>query len=116
MNFKQVILMRTDLQMSKGKIAAQTGHAVIEAFLKTQKQSPENVQEWLSSGAEKVVLKISSEKELLEFFEKLKKLFPCALIKDAGHTQVESGTPTCIGIGPVKESEINKFTSKLKLL
>ena len=113
---KQVIVIRSDLGMGKGKLASQTAHASIEAMDKTLKKEPEWVGEWKESGMAKVVLKIGSEKELLELFEKVKKLIPTALIHDAGRTQIESGTPTCIGIGPAPESEIDRFTKHLKLL
>ncbi|MBN2127081.1 MAG: peptidyl-tRNA hydrolase [Candidatus Diapherotrites archaeon] len=116
MNYKMLILVRNDLKMGKGKIAAQCGHAVLEAYKKALNKTPEAVQEWEMLGQEKVVLKVESKKELLEWFEKLKNLFPIALIKDAGHTQVTPGEPTCVGIGPALESELNKFTKELKLL
>ncbi len=110
---KQVIVVRTDLKMGKGKIAAQCAHASIEAMLKSDKG---DVAEWRASGMKKIVLKISSKKELLELFEKMKKKFPTALIKDAGLTQIESGEATCIGIGPAEEKEIDEFVGHLKLL
>jgi len=116
MNLKQIAIIRQDLDLGKGKIASQCGHAFIEAFLKTLKQKPEWINEWINEGQAKIVLKAKNEKELLEYFEKLKKLFPTVLIKDAGHTQTKPGTITCLGVGPVPENEINKFTSKLKLL
>jgi peptidyl-tRNA hydrolase, PTH2 family len=116
MNYKMLILVRTDLKMQKGKIGAQCGHAVLEAYKKALNKTPEIVHEWETTGQEKVVLKIESKKELLEWFEKLKNLFPTALIKDAGRTQIPAGEPTCIGIGPAREDELNKFTKELKLL
>jgi len=116
MNFKQVIVVRTDLGMGKGKIAAQSSHAAVEALEKTMQKNPPWVEEWKIQGQEKVVLKVASKKELLELFQQLKNLFPCALIKDAGRTQIAAGEPTCLACGPVPENEIDKFTSKLKLL
>jgi PTH2 family peptidyl-tRNA hydrolase len=113
MPLKQAIVVRTDLKMGKGKTCAQCAHASIEAMLKTNQN---NVAEWRASGMKKVVLKIASKKELFELFEKLKKKFPTALIKDAGLTQIEPGEATCIGIGPVEEKEIDAFIGHLKLL
>ncbi|MDD5148817.1 MAG: peptidyl-tRNA hydrolase Pth2 [Candidatus ainarchaeum sp.] len=113
MELEQAIIVRADLHMGKGKIAAQAAHASIEAMLKADKS---DVEEWRASGMKKVVLKVSSKKELLELFERLKKKFPVALIKDAGRTQVEPGEATCIGIGPVEEKEIDLFVKDLKLL
>ena len=110
---KQVIIVRNDLKMGKGKIGAQCAHASIEAM---SKAGEKEVLEWRSNGMKKVVLKVESKKELFELFEKLKKKFPTALIKDAGLTQIESGEATCIGIGPAEENEIDPFIGHLKLL
>ncbi len=115
--YQQVIAVRTDLKMGKGKLAAQCCHASIASFLKAQQTRYSDwAQDWLNEGMQKVVVKVSSEKELLELFEQVKKQFPAALIQDAGHTQIASGSKTCIGIGPAPEIELKKFTGKLKLL
>lgn len=116
MEYKQAIVVRADLQMGKGKIAAQSAHASLAAFEKTQEKNAEWANEWKMQGQQKVVLKVVSKKELLELFEQAKTTLPCALIKDAGHTQVEPGEITCLGIGPAPENLIDKFTGKLKLL
>lgn len=117
MPYQQVLVVRTDLKMEKGKIAAQCSHAAIAAFLKSQQSKYGNsAQQWLDEGMKKIVIKVSSEKELLELFEQAKRQFPAALIQDAGHTQVEPGSKTCIGIGPAPENELHKLTGKLKLL
>lgn len=115
--FQQVIAVRTDLKMSKGKACAQVAHASIASFLKAQQTRYSDwAQDWLQEGMQKVVVKVSSEKELLELFEQVKNKFPAALITDAGHTQIAPGSKTCIGIGPAPENELKKFTGKLKLL
>ncbi len=116
MNFKQIIIARKDLKMGAGKTAAQCAHAAVSAFEKTMQQHSEWVEEWKMQGQEKVVLKVESKKELLDWFEKLKKKFPTVLIKDAGRTQIAPGEPTCVGVGPVPENEIDTFTKELKLL
>jgi len=111
---KQVIVVRTDLDMGKGKIAAQTSHASIAALRHAKE---EDADEWDSQGMKKIVLKVSSEKELLSIFEQAKNArLPVAIIKDAGLTQIESGSPTAVGIGPAEDEEIDKITGKLKLL
>jgi peptidyl-tRNA hydrolase, PTH2 family len=114
--YKQVILIRADIGMGKGKIAAQTAHAAVEAMGKTLESNPEWVQEWRESGQMKVVVKINSARELGEWKKKLEKHFPVALIRDAGHTQVKPGTITALGVGPALESELDKYTDDLKLL
>ena len=111
---KQAIIIRTDLKMGKGKIASQACHASIAAFLKAKKSDKER---WLRGGMKKVVLKISSEKEINDIYklardEKLK----CEEIRDAGLTQVEPGSITALGIGPADNKKIDKITKKLKLL
>lgn len=113
-SLKQAIIVRKDLKMKPGKIAAQAAHASLAALDKVQDEGI--VEDWKNSGMPKIVLKVNSEKELLDLFMQAKKELPCALIKDAGRTQVEPGTTTCMGIGPAEESKINKFTGKLKLL
>jgi len=115
MEYKQAIIIRTDLGMKKGKIASQASHASLGAFLEAQRKDPKGTQEWLSYQ-KKIVLKVESEKELLMLFEQTKNLLPHALIKDAGRTQIEPGSITALGIGPAKEDLIDKFTKNLKLL
>ncbi len=114
--YKQVIIFRNDLKLGKGKIAAQVSHASVEAFILTSKKDPNAVASWLEIGQKKVVLKIDSKMELLNLFQEIKNRFPCALIKDAAHTQLPAPDITCLGIGPIKETEIDKFTKKYKLL
>jgi peptidyl-tRNA hydrolase, PTH2 family len=114
--YKQVIIVRNDLKLGKGKIAAQAGHAAIESYLLTSKKDPKAVDSWLTYGQKKVVLKIESKTELLELYQSIKNRFPCVLIKDAGLTQLPGPDITCLGIGPIKETEIDQFTKKYKLL
>ncbi len=116
MELKQVIVVRSDLGMGKGKIAAQASHASLEAYEKAKKKNPQWVEQWKASGQTKVVVKAGGEAELLALFERVKNILPAALIRDAGRTQIEEGSLTCLGIGPAPEAEINKFTKDLKLL
>ncbi|MDP2667014.1 MAG: peptidyl-tRNA hydrolase Pth2 [Candidatus Diapherotrites archaeon] len=117
MAYTQVLVIRSDLKLGKGKLAAQCAHASLQAFLKSQERKYGSAwQEWLDEGAQKIVVKVSSEEELLHLFEQVKNHFPSALIADAGHTQVTPGTKTCIGIGPARESDVDKYTGHLKLL
>jgi len=113
MALKQVIVVRSDLKMGKGKIAAQCAHASIEAIQKTGTAVFEG---WYSNGMKMVVLRIESKKELLDLYELAKKRYPAGLVKDAGLTQVNPGEPTCIAIGPADEQDIDRITGKLRLL
>jgi PTH2 family peptidyl-tRNA hydrolase len=113
---KQVIAVRTDLKMGKGKLAAQVAHASLSAYELCKKQSPKQVEKWENEGQKKVILKVSSKEELFLLFEQIKKVVPAVLIFDAGKTQLEKDTPTCFGAGPAEDEIIDKFTSHLKLL
>ena len=115
MAYKQVIVVRVDLGMGKGKIAAQSAHASVEALEKAKIKEPGWVETWRNEGQEKVVLKIKDKKELLALFMEMKNLFPCALIKDAGRTQIQAGEATCFACGPAPEIELDKFTAKLPM-
>ncbi len=115
-SIKQVIAVRTDLQMGKGKIAAQVAHASLLGAENVRKSNPTWFKEWWN-GQEKVVVKVDSLKEI----EEIKKLaislnVPWSEVSDAGHTQIEPGTTTCISLGPAPESLIDKITGKYKLL
>ncbi|PIT84572.1 aminoacyl-tRNA hydrolase [Candidatus Micrarchaeota archaeon CG10_big_fil_rev_8_21_14_0_10_45_29] len=114
---KQVIVIRSDLGMGKGKIAAQASHASIDAFLDARRQNEKEAQKWKKEGMPKSVLKVESEKELVRIFQAAKDAsLPCSLIHDAGKTQIAAGSKTCVGIGPARSGEIDKLTGELSLL
>ncbi len=111
---KQVIIMRNDLKMGKGKIAAQACHASLGAYKKAELFK---INIWENNGAKKVVLKVNSLKELFKIFESVKRTnLPFYLVRDAGHTQIPSATITCLGIGPDDDEKIDKISYDLKLL
>ncbi|KAK2589054.1 hypothetical protein KPH14_001891 [Odynerus spinipes] len=116
---KMVIVVRTDIVMGKGKVAAQCAHAALECYRKAV-ASPKKqymFKDWLYTGQPKVVLRISSEEQLLDLAYRAKKVgLTTATIRDAGRTQLEPGTITVLGIGPGPIAEINNITSHLKLL
>ncbi|MDD4049681.1 MAG: peptidyl-tRNA hydrolase Pth2 [Candidatus ainarchaeum sp.] len=114
--YKQIILVRNDLKLGKGKIAAQASHASLESYLLTSRKTPSIAENWLSEGQKKVVLKVESREELLKVFQEVKSYFPAVIIKDAAHTQLKEPDFTCVGVGPIKEFEIDKFTKRYKLL
>jgi PTH2 family peptidyl-tRNA hydrolase len=115
--FKQVIILRTDLGMSRGKIVAQASHAAVSAAEKARKQHKDWWRAWIAEGQCKIALKVTSEQELvsLEKGAKIVKL-PCALISDRGLTEIPPGTVTCLGIGPAPSLLVDKITGKLPLL
>jgi len=99
--------------MGCGKCCAQASHASVAVL---DKVDDDVVDEWKSMGMKKIVLKIANTEELVKLFEKAKREIPCALITDAGHTQVEPGSKTCFAAGPVEESKGAKYFKDLKLL
>lgn len=109
----QYIIVNSSLKMDKGKTAAQVAHAAISVL---EKVSEKTITNWKKSGMKKIVLKVSTTEELLEWFEKTKRLFPCALITDAGKTQIAPGSKTCFACGPIREVEGKKVFFELKLL
>ena len=114
MAYKQVIIVRQDLKLPKGKLAVQAAHASVEAVLKSDSSI---VNKWRNEGMAKIVLKVKDEKELVSFFQQAKDSgFKASLITDAGKTVVAPGTKTCIAIGPDEEEKIDKLTAKLKMV
>jgi PTH2 family peptidyl-tRNA hydrolase len=115
--YKQVILLRSDLKMSKGKIAAQSGHAAFSAAEEARKKFPKWWKSWIETGQCKIALKVGSEQELLKLEKEAKTLnLPSKLIHDRGLTEIPPGTITCLGIGPAPTNLINKITGELPLL
>lgn len=115
--YKQVIVLRTDLKMSRGKIAAQAGHAAVSAAEKARKEHFSWWNNWMKEGQCKIAVRAGSEEELLELEMKTKKLgLPSNLVIDRGLTELPPGTTTCLGIGPAPSSQIDKITGKLDLL
>ncbi len=114
MAYKLVILVRTDLKLTKGKMSAQVAHAAVDCALSADKKL---LEEWMNDGAKKVVLKVADLKELHKYKELAAKAgLNYALITDAGHTQVPAGTTTVLGIGPDDEKRIDAMTGSLKLV
>lgn len=112
--YKQVILVRQDLQLPKGKLAAQVGHACVEAVLRSDKTMVKN---WRAEGMKKIVLKVKDLKEMKKYLQLAKDAdLVTALITDAGKTVVAPGTETCCAIGPAEEDDIDVITSELKMM
>jgi peptidyl-tRNA hydrolase, PTH2 family len=113
---KMVICVRTDLSMSKGKIAAQCGHAVLGAYKIAKRITPEYVKAWEWRAQAKITLKVDSEAQMDEIAAAARAAgLPSIIIEDAGRTEVAPGTRTVLGIGPAPRSEIDVVTGKLKL-
>jgi PTH2 family peptidyl-tRNA hydrolase len=112
--FKQVLVVRKDLKMEKGKLAAQVAHASLEAY---KKADIDTINEWEDEGMKKVVLAVNDLIELMKIKDAAKSAgLAYAVIRDAGRTQLEPGTVTVLGIGPAEEQRIDRITKNLKLL
>lgn len=111
---KQVILMRTDLKMGKGKMIAQGAHASLQATFESNKKL---VQNWKNKGMKKIALKVESLEQLQHIINQaLENDLVAILIQDAGLTQVNPGTVTCGAIGPAPEEQIDKICGELQLM
>jgi PTH2 family peptidyl-tRNA hydrolase len=114
--YKQVVVFRSDLRLSKGKVAAQAGHAAVSAAEEARRHYKVWWENWLDEGQCKIAVKVKNEKELLELEKQAKELaLPCALIVDRGLTEIPPGTVTCLGIGPAPVEKVDKLTGKLPL-
>jgi PTH2 family peptidyl-tRNA hydrolase len=143
---KMVLVVRTDLGMTKGsfsfhpfpplkqtnvclvttgKIAAQCSHATLACYkrlLRTAQQNPQSseakvLQQWERLGQAKIAVQVKSEDELLELMGKARSLGVTAeVIADAGRTQIASGSRTVLGVGPAPKSLVDMVTGHLKLL
>ncbi|KAF9785969.1 PTH2-domain-containing protein [Thelephora terrestris] len=114
---KLVLVVRNDLGMSIGKVAAQCSHATLACYRTLSVSNPKLLKNWERTGQTKVALRCSDEEELLLLQAKAQSLNLCARsIQDAGRTQVAAGSRTVLGIGPGPARLINQVTGKLKLL
>ncbi len=114
MAYKQVIVVRADLKLSQGKLAAQVAHA---AYTSAMEATPGARRGWEKDGQKKVVLQVQNIGELRTLEEKCEKArLPHAVIADAGLTELPPGTVTCLGIGPAAEEKLDKVTGSLPLL
>ena len=112
--YKQCIVLRADLKLSKGKAAAQAAHASILSYdLATMRDR----KKWKEQGQKKVVLKVNTLDEIYNLkYESEKFDLPVAIVEDAGLTEIPPGTVTAIGIGPASADEIDKVTKDLDLM
>ena len=135
---KQMIVMRRDLKMRKGKIAAQAGHACVEAtlmalvregrgselraseswaWLEHEEGDSTPLTDWFDAGVAKVCVYVDSEEELLDLAARGRELgFAVALVRDAGHTEFHGEpTYTCLAFEPLPAEKIDPLTGELQL-
>jgi PTH2 family peptidyl-tRNA hydrolase len=115
--YKLVIVMRSDLKMTKGKMAAQASHAAVACAFNYKKKDPKGFDRWDASGQKTVVVKVDTQAELFEIKAVADaQSMPNCVITDAGRTEVPEGSITCIGIGPGPEDQVDKVTGELSML
>jgi PTH2 family peptidyl-tRNA hydrolase len=116
-DYKMVIVTRSDLVLSAGKLAVQVSHAAVDCALLTKKNKSEWFSKWRREGAKKVVVKVADLDDFFPLKEKAENLGICtSIITDAGHTEIPEGTQTVLGIGPAPSNLIDQVTGQLPLL
>jgi PTH2 family peptidyl-tRNA hydrolase len=115
--FKLVVVVRTDLGLTKGKLAVQVAHAAVNCAVQARASKRRTYDEWYRSGQRKIVAKVGSVRELLELKSMAEaRGLVTSLVTDAGLTQVPPGTTTCLGIGPAEDREVDPLTGHLGLV
>jgi PTH2 family peptidyl-tRNA hydrolase len=123
---KQVLVLRKDLNMRKGKMVAQGAHAAMAAILELARRDGDQLivpldlrtEPWLCGRFKKICVSVSSETELLSVYMKAKSAgLVCSLIRDAGLTEF-GGVPTftAVAVGPDEGSKVDAITGHLPLL
>ena len=125
---KQVLVVRKDLKMRKGKIGAQCAHASMMSIMQRAAEINKNtfvvytypeMHEWLFDDVfTKIVVGVNSEEELLQLQDKCFRMpMPCSLVRDAGKTEFHGEpTYTVLAVGPGEEEDVDKITGHLQLL
>tara|TARA_B100001996_G_scaffold226181_1_gene174215 strand:- start:3871 stop:4242 length:372 start_codon:yes stop_codon:yes gene_type:complete len=112
-----ILVTRKDLKLSRGKLAAQCGHAAVECALKAKRENPKLLDKWRENGARKIVVEAPN-------LDTLKRLFGAAqaqgivsyMVSDAGHTEIPVGTVTVVGLGPGPRDVIDSLTGQFGLV
>jgi len=115
--YKQCIVLRTDLNMSVGKMISQACHAAVDASEQTKRMKTSLWRKWRDEGAKKVVLRVDTLEELEDLSRKADAYgIVNVLIVDRGLTEIPPNTVTALGLGPDKNEVMDKVTGNLKLL
>jgi PTH2 family peptidyl-tRNA hydrolase len=125
MEHKQIIILRKDLNMRKGKLVAQGAHASMGAILALMKREgntltlemDDRTEPWLTGRFKKICVYVNTEQELLDLHKQaLDAGMVCSLIQDAGLTEFGGvKTYTAVGIGPDREDKVDVLTKHLPL-
>jgi PTH2 family peptidyl-tRNA hydrolase len=117
MDYKLVIAVRSDLELSRGKLAVQVAHASVMAAFDAKAHHRKWFSDWWAEGQKKVVVKGGSLSDLHGLRAKARSIgLTTALVEDAGLTELPPGTVTCLGIGPGPNHIVDQVTGGLKLM
>jgi PTH2 family peptidyl-tRNA hydrolase len=117
MKYKLAVVVRDDLQLSRGKLAVQVAHAAVSCAFKARRAKSAWLKAWIDEGQRKVILRAEDLEELRELEGRARSLgLTTELVTDAGLTEVPPGTTTCLGIGPGPEELVDRVTGHLRLV
>ena len=112
-----ILVTRKDLKLSKGKLAAQCSHAAVECALKANRECPKVLDSWRENGARKIVVSAPNLDALKRLFGEAQAAgIVCYMVRDAGHTEIPSGTVTVVGLGPGLRDSIDSLTGSFGLV
>lgn len=114
-DFKQALLIRRDLSMTRGKEIAQGAHASMITLL--EHRDDPRMQEWLRGHFTKIALSVPDEDELMDLYQRAVDAgMICSLVTDSGFTMF-NGVPTrtVVAIGPDQNEKIDEICGHLKL-
>eukprot|EP00892_Ulva_mutabilis_P001502 jgi/Ulvmu1/11352/UM075_0012.1 len=115
--FKMVLCVNQELKMTKGKIAAQCGHAAVGVVQKFRRRLPSWFKAWEQGGQAKIALRVDNTQQLLALANAAQQAeLPWFVIADAGRTEIAAGSKTVVAIGPAPKSAVDTITGKLSLL
>lgn len=113
---KVVVVVRLDLDISRGKTAVQVAHAAVMCALESRLKAKPWFDRWIDGGQRKIVVKAQDLKALRELHARAEREgLVAVLVQDAGLTEVEPGTTTVLGIGPAPDEVVDKVTGNLPL-
>ena len=117
MDHKLVVAVRSDLELSRGKLAVQVAHASVMAAFDAKAHHRKWFSDWWAEGQKKVVVKGGTLSDLHSLRAKARSMgLTTALVEDAGLTELPPGTVTCLGIGPGPNHVVDQVTGGLKLM
>jgi len=117
MEYKLVVAVRGDLELSRGKLAVQVAHAAVSCANAARDRHEKWYRAWIAEGQRKVVVQAFDITHLQELAARARSLhLPAELIQDAGLTEIAPGTVTCLGVGPGPDHLIDQVTGSLKLV